>query len=91
MKKFQDDLNTAVITTKYVLNGSSDILFVNHYDDGFWEFLGIEDNLLDEDFKIISLEEILNIDSSVTEISDLTHEGKAFREDKNSPWKIIST
>ena len=89
MKKFQDDLNTAVITTKYVLNGGSDILFVNHYDDGFWEFLGIEEDLLDEDFKIISLDEILVMDSSVTEISDLAYERKAFREDKNSPWKII--
>ena len=91
MKKFQDNLDTAVITTKYVLNSGSPILFVNHYDDGFWEFLGIEDNLSDEDFKIISLEEILNIDSSVIEVSDLIHEGKAFREDRNSPWKIIST
>jgi hypothetical protein len=53
--------------------------------------LGKEDNLLDEDFKIILLDEILNIYSNVTEISDLTHVGKAFGEDKNSPWKIIST
>lgn len=91
MKKFQDDLNTAVITTKCVLNENSPILFVNHYDDGFWEFLGNEDNLKDEDFKIISLEEILNIDLSVVEISDLPYEGKAYRENRNMQWEIIET
>ena len=58
MKKFKDNLNTAVITTRYVLNSGSPILFVNHYEDGFWQFAGSEADLKDEDFKIISLEEI---------------------------------
>ena len=89
MKAFQDDLNTAVITTKYVLNENSPILFVNHYDDGFWEFLGNEGNLKDEDFKIISLEEIIQIDLSVLEISDLPYDGKAFRENIDLPWEIV--
>ena len=86
MKKFQDDLNTAIITTKYVLNKKSPILFVNHYDDGFWEFLGEESDLKDEDFKLISLEEMIVIDSSILEISDLPYEGKAYRVNVNSPW-----
>ncbi|MCU0471378.1 MAG: hypothetical protein MUF58_22615 [Arcicella sp.] len=90
MKTFKDNLNTAVITTQYILNKKSPILFVNHYDDGFWEFLGIESNLKDEDFKIISLDEIIQIDSSILEVSDLPYEGKAYRENINSPW-IIST
>ncbi len=89
MKKFQDDLDTAVITTKYVLDSGSPILFVNHYDDGFWEFLGSENNLSDEDFKIVSLEEMLNIDSSIIEVSDLPYEGKAYRQDINQLWQII--
>jgi hypothetical protein len=89
MKQFQDDLDTAVITTKYVLDNGSPILFVNHYDDGFWEFLGSEENLSDEDFKVVSLEEILNIDSSITEISDLPYERRAYRETKNDTWNII--
>ena len=89
MKTFEDDLNTAVITTKYVLNGNSPILFVNHYDDGYWQFCGAEDNLQDEDFKIISLEEMIQIDSSILEISDLPYEGRAYREDMNSTWVIM--
>ena len=85
----QDDLDTAVITTKYVLDNGSPILFVNHYNDGFWEFLGSEENLSDDDFKVVSLEEILNIDSSIIEVSDLPYEGKAYRQDINQLWEII--
>jgi hypothetical protein len=88
MKIFQDDLSTAVITTKYVLNENSPILFVNHFEDGFWQFCGSENNLEDADYKIISLEEMIEIDSSILEISDLPYEGMAYREDVNSVWII---
>ena len=90
MKTFADDLNTAVITTKYILEGNSPILFVSHFDDGYWKFSGPEDDLPDEDYRIISLEEIINIDSSVLEISDLPYDGDAYRKDVNSPWEISS-
>jgi hypothetical protein len=88
MKKFQDDLNTAVITTKYVLQNKSPILFVNHFEDGFWQFSGAEKNLEDEDYKIISLEEMIEIDSSILEIAYLPFEGMAYRENVNSAWII---
>lgn len=87
MKKFEDDLNTAVITTKYVLEGRSPILYVFHYDDGFWQFSGGEENLPDEDYRVISLEEIIKIDASVVEVSDLPYEGKAYRDKASSPWR----
>jgi hypothetical protein len=89
MKTFQDDLNTAVITTKYVLNENSPILYVNHYEDGFWEFLGKEDKLNDEDFKLVSLEEIIVIDSTILEVADLPYEKKAYRDNKDSFWVIL--
>lgn len=90
MKKFADDLNTAVITTKYVLAGHSPILFVSHFDDGYWQFSGPENDLPDEDYRVVSLDEIIKIDSSVLEIADLPYEKDAYREDTNSSWKIES-
>lgn len=88
MKKFEDDLNTAVITTKYVLEGKSPILSVFHYDDGSWQFSGPEENLPDEDYRVLSLDEIINMDSSVLEVADLPYEGEAHRETKSSQWKM---
>ena len=90
MKKFTDDLNTAVITTKYVLESKSPILSVFHYDDGSWQFSGPEEDLPDEDYRVLSLDEIIKMDSSILEIADLPHEGEAHRETKTSPWKMKS-
>lgn len=90
MKKFNDDLNTAVITTRYVLEDGSPILSIFHYDDGSWQFSGPEENLIDEDYRVLSLEEIIKMDSSVLEVADLPYEGEAYRDDKNSPWEMKS-
>lgn len=87
-KKFKEDLNTAVITTKYVLEKQSPILFVFHFSDGFWQFSGAEENVLDEDYKLVSLEEIINIDPSVLDIADLPYEKEAYRKDVLSRWTI---
>lgn len=91
MEKFKDILNTAVFTTKYVLNHNSPILYVYHYDDESWQFSGSERNLNDEDYKVISLREILEIDKSLFELEDLPLGFEAIRENKNQPWKRIST
>lgn len=88
MKKFSEDLNTAVITTKYVIENRSPILFVFHFEDGFWQFSGIEENLSDVDYRLVSLEEIITLDPSVLQVSDLQFEKKAYREDIKSDWKI---
>jgi len=88
MKKFDDDLNTAVITTKFILEGKSPILSVFHYDDGSWQFSGPEEDLSDDDYRVLSLDEIIKMDSSVLEIADLPYEGEAHRETKTSQWKM---
>jgi len=88
MKQFSEDLNTAVITTKYVLENRSPILFVFHFEDGFWQFSGAEENLSNEDYKLVSLDEIITLDPSVLQVSDLQYEKKAYRENTSSNWKI---
>ena len=91
MKNYQDSLNTAVFTTRYVLEKGSAILFVNHYDeDGAWEFLGDEEDLNDEDFKVVSLDEIIKLDKSVLDVADLPLGKAACRDSINSPWRFYT-
>lgn len=87
-KKFKEDPSTAVITTKFVLEEKSPILFVFHFSDGFWQFSGSEKNLSDEDYKLISLEEIIKIDPTILEIADLPYEKEAYRKDVFADWVI---
>lgn len=87
-KKFSDNLNTAVFTTKYILEKNSPVLYVFHYDnDGAWSFSGDED-CQDEDYRVISLEEMVNIDNSILELADMPYGYCAKRADKNSSWMI---
>jgi len=87
-KKFLDNLNTAVFTTKYILEQQSPVLYVYHYkDDGAWQFSGNED-CHDDDFRVISLEEMINIDKSILELADMPLGFYAKRENISSSWKI---
>jgi hypothetical protein len=78
----------AVITTKYVLDQKSPILNVYHFEDGYWQFSGPEEDLPDSDYRIVALEEIISLDSSILEISTLPYGSNAYRKDHMASWVI---
>ena len=87
-KNFLDNLNPAVFTTKYILEQHRPVLYVYHYeDDGAWSFSGDED-CKDGDYRIISLEEMINIDNSILELADMPLGFCAKRNDIASSWNI---
>jgi len=88
IKKFNENYNTAVITTRFVLERKSPILFVFHFSDGAWQFSGSEKNLSDDDYRVVSLGEIIEIDNSLLEISDMPMGSEARRLNPQSPWRI---
>lgn len=90
MKQFQENIDTAVFTTKYVLEKKSPIIHVYHYD-GAWQFSSSEEVEEDEDFRVVSLEEILRFDSSVLEVSDLPLAYEAHRKNESSLWEMAKT
>lgn len=89
INKFSENLSTAVITTKFILEDKNPILYVFHYEeDGMWQFSGSDNEINDNDYKVISLQEIINIDSSILEIANLSLNHMAFRESKKDSWQI---
>ncbi len=86
--KISDSLNVAVITTRKILDGSAWIAYVSHdSEDGAWQFLNQKSTELDEnDAALISLNEIMTIDSSVDELMDLPLGWCAWRDEKNTQW-----
>ena len=83
---FEDDKLTMIITTKDILEQKKPILSVwRDEEDGMWQFLSSSD--VDEDeAKIISLEEIVNLDNSLNEIADLKLGWVAWRQSQNEKW-----
>ncbi len=78
------NLNLAVITTKYILEGEP-ILYVARDEDGDWQFLGGQD-ITEADAAMVSLGQIIERDSSIKELLDMPKETEAKRKDINSPW-----
>jgi len=90
LKEFEDTLNTAVFTTKFVVKDKKEITYVTHdADDGAWQFFSSDDFDNYEDVAmILSLDEIINIDRTVLEIADLPLGYFATRQTSKDSWTI---
>ncbi|MBL4678107.1 MAG: hypothetical protein JKY70_18160 [Mucilaginibacter sp.] len=88
MKHFRGDKNLAVLTTRFVMSQNKPIVIVYHHkEDGMWEFVGDED-AQESDYKVVSLEEILSLDPSLSEIADMKPGQYAVRNSDNGQWEI---
>jgi hypothetical protein len=86
--QFPERRNEMVISTKKIINHSADIILVSHdFENGMWQFLdGFE--LKEEDAVIVSLQEIVEFDSTVTGLHDLPLGWIASRNGKKDNWKL---
>jgi hypothetical protein len=89
-KAFDDDLQIYVFTTRFVIKNNSPITFITHDENGDWQFMG-DDDFEENDAMIVSLEEMIEHDSSILEVADLPYNCKAYRENINSHWIIESS
>ena len=84
--KFKEKKNTACFTCIHVILKTKPILFVSHNDDSSWEFMCGANGHLDEEIKIISLEEVTIIDNSINELSEIPEGVCAERENTEEKW-----
>lgn len=86
--KFLDQPNVAVITDRRIINGQAYISMVSHdADDGAWQFLA---NLpfTEADAILVSLQSVVQVDSSVEQLAELPLGWRAWRDSKDSQWNI---
>jgi hypothetical protein len=84
---FTDACNTAIFTTRDVIEDNKPILLVTHdQDDGAWQFHTVK-TVLVSDAKIAALDEIVYHDPSVVELADLPRGWSAIRDSITMPWK----
>ena len=84
---FKEPKNVAVFTTRSVVIERNPILRVFHDQaDGAWQFHHDEDPR-EEDAMILALSEIVKIDESVNELSNLPLGWMACRNDNTEPWQ----
>lgn len=90
---FKCPLNTPVFTNRQVLDQTIPITIVIHeIDDGSWKFFSREEKMKPHNHAVmVSLEEILMIDPSISEIAYLPEGSIATRRFVGDSWKIISS
>jgi hypothetical protein len=84
--EFSDAKNTAVFTTRQVINEGMPILYVSHdEDDGSWQFHhGSNVNI--EDAMIVSLQMMVSLDDTLNHLFDLPLGWIAVRKSTNDTW-----
>jgi hypothetical protein len=82
------DLGIYVFTTRYVIKEQSPIVCVLHDEDGDWQFLGREGNLTEDDAMVVSLDEMIQFDRTLSEVVDLPVGKQALRTNKGEPWHV---
>jgi len=84
--KFKDHPNIACFTTQAVAKHGKPILYVSHDEgDGAWQFHSGDDVKV-KDAMILALEEIVRMDATVEELSDLPCGWVATRATATSTW-----
>jgi len=86
-KEFQDNPDTYVFTTRFVIEKISPLIFVFHDEERDWHFLS-EEGPVEKEAKLILLSEMIEHDPTVLEIADLPLGFKAYRDNKDSPWRV---
>ena len=85
---FDQEMNVAAISDKYVIDENYPILLVIHYnDDNSWGFLsGLTDD--EKDGRVLSMKECYNLDNTIMEIAYLPPGKKAIRKNINENWSV---
>ncbi|BAV08334.1 protein of unknown function [Filimonas lacunae] len=83
--KFYEERNLGVYTTKQVLAGEP-VLYVYHDADGDWQFHAVAEPDMN-DAKLVCLEELVKMDTSINEIFHLQLGWRAWRDTKEDDWQ----
>jgi hypothetical protein len=81
------DNKKAVITTKYVANKQSVIVSVYHDLEDDWQFMGSEE-VTEDDAMVLSMEQIIAIDPTITEILNIGIGYSAHRDSQTDQWRV---
>lgn len=85
---FNEKENTAVITCRHITENGDSILYATHdADDGIWQFLCGKTHI-QEDARVVAINEIFMLDNTVSELSDMPCGYIAERQSKDSKWIV---
>lgn len=84
---FTDQENTAVFTSRRILDGSDWVHYVTHdAEDGAWQFHPCAGPTPVEEAAVVSLRTMMDLDGSISALADLPLGWHAWRDRPDVPW-----
>lgn len=84
---FEDREDTAVFTSKRILDKVDWVYYVTHdVDDGAWQFHPHGGPTPEQDVAVVSLRTMLVLDASIGALADLPAGWHAWRDTPDAPW-----
>jgi hypothetical protein len=84
---FDDPPDTAVLTTRDILEGKTPVLHVTHdSDDGGWQFMP-GTSVSPEDARVVGLGRMVRSDDSLRDLADLPEGWRGWRDRPGTPWR----
>jgi len=87
---FSDAPNTACFTCCHVLEEKKSIRYVSRDEDGYWQFL-CGGTHRQEDARVVSLADILEIDDTMRDLAELDYGEYAEAEGPAEKWVVRRT
>lgn len=84
--KFRDAENKAVFTCNHIVDDKSPILYVEHDSEGDWQFLCGQNDHTDENAKIISLKQAVELDNTLNDLYEMPIGVGAERKRVGAKW-----
>ncbi|PCI97010.1 MAG: hypothetical protein COB15_08575 [Flavobacteriales bacterium] len=84
----KENLNKAVFTTKKIIEKGVLIKYVAHDDEDDWQFFE-EEFVSTSDIMIVSLEQIVKIDTTLVDTMKLPIGGKLIRSGVEEEWELV--
>jgi hypothetical protein len=85
--KFKESKTTACFVCNHVLDKKRPILYVTHDAEGDWQFLCGEDDHTEDNVKIISLMQAVELDKTTNELYEMPANVGAEREKVTEKWQ----
>ncbi|MCR5570342.1 MAG: hypothetical protein K6G31_13890 [Paludibacteraceae bacterium] len=86
MKKNND--NIYVFSTKGIVENNVSINYIVHDEEGDWQFLNLDEDLTEDNARLLSLEEVINMDNSIEKILDMDLGYYAIKSESTNAWII---
>ncbi|WP_241676816.1 hypothetical protein [Chryseobacterium sediminis] len=85
--KFKDSKNTACFVCNHIFDKSKSVLYVTHDSDGYWQFLCGEDHHTEDDIKVISLLQAVQLDNTINDLYEMPLNVGAERKSITEKWE----